>query len=108
MIETSRLRFEWILEIVKRTETVKFKVLPKRWIVERIFAWISFQRRMSKDYERLTETSVAFVQLSMTRVMLIFWQGGIPDACYQSHHSGIEIRMTLSACVLPEDYQSCM
>jgi putative transposase len=60
----------WIIEIVKRSETGKFKVLPKRWIVERTFAWISFQRRMSKDYERNAESSQAFVQLSMVRVML--------------------------------------
>ena len=60
----------WVIEVVKRNETGNFKVLPKRWIVERTFAWISFQRRMSKDYERLSETSQAFVQLSMVRVML--------------------------------------
>ena len=64
----------WIIEVVKRNETGKFKVLPKRWIVERTFAWISFQRRMSKDYERLSESSQAFVQLSMGRVT----QAGYP------------------------------
>jgi putative transposase len=57
------------IEIVKRTEEHKFKVVPKRWIVERTFAWISFHRRLSKDYERLTETSVAFIQISMIRLM---------------------------------------
>lgn len=60
----------WEVEIVKRNQTNKFKVLPKRWIVERTFAWISFQRRTSKDYERLTDSSVAFTQLSMVRLML--------------------------------------
>jgi len=70
LIETARIKFGWVLEIVKRNEAHKFKILPKRWIVERTFAWISFQRRTSKDYERLTETSVAFVQLSMIRLML--------------------------------------
>lgn len=58
------------IEVVKRNEHDKFKVLPKRWIVERTFAWISFQRRMSKDYERLSDSSIAFTQLSMIRVML--------------------------------------
>jgi putative transposase len=58
------------IEVVKRNENDKFKVLPKRWIVERTFAWISFQRRMSKDYERLSESSLAFTQLSMIRLML--------------------------------------
>ena len=70
LIETARIKFGWVLEIVKRNEAHKFKILPKRWIVERTFAWISFHRRTSKDYERLTETSVAFVQLSMIRLML--------------------------------------
>lgn len=70
LIETVRSKFGWVLEIIQRNETGKFKILPKRWIVERTFAWISFQRRTSKDYERLTETSVAIVHLSMIRVML--------------------------------------
>lgn len=58
------------IEIVKRTEGQKFKILPKRWIVERTFAWLSFHRRLSKDYERLDETAVAHVQLAMIRLML--------------------------------------
>ena len=70
LIDRVRLRFGWILEIIKRNEVGKFKVLPKRWIVERTFAWISFQRRNSKDYERLSESSIAFIQLSMIRLML--------------------------------------
>jgi putative transposase len=70
LIELVRMRFGWVLEIVKRHEVGQFQVLPKRWIVERTFAWISFQRRTSKDYERQTESSIAFIQLSMIRVML--------------------------------------
>ena len=43
----------WILEIVKRSDREKvFKVLPKRWIVERTFSWLNRNRRLSKDYER--------------------------------------------------------
>ena len=38
-----------------------FQVLPRRWVVERTFAWISQNRRMSKDYERLPATSEAFI-----------------------------------------------
>lgn len=70
LIERVRLRFGWILEIVKRNDTSHFRILPKRWIVERTFAWISFQRRTSKDYERLSESSIAFIHLSMIRLML--------------------------------------
>ena len=46
------------------------KILPKRWIVERTFAWIDTNRRNSKNYERLNNTSVAMVHLSAIRIML--------------------------------------
>ena len=59
------------LEIVKRTDDAKgFVVLPRRWVVERTFAWLSFHRRLSKDYEYLPETSEAFIRISMIRLML--------------------------------------
>lgn len=47
-----------------------FIVLPRRWVVERTFAWISQNRRMSKDYERLAATSEAFIYVAMTRLMV--------------------------------------
>jgi putative transposase len=47
-----------------------FQVLPRRWVVERTFAWISHNRRMSKDYERLCATGEAFVYAAMTRLMV--------------------------------------
>ena len=47
-----------------------FQVLPRRWVVERTFAWISHNRRMSKDYERLCATGEAFVYATMTRLMV--------------------------------------
>ncbi len=47
-----------------------FKVLPRRWVVERTFSWLSQNRRMSKDYERLCATSEAFVYAAMTRLMV--------------------------------------
>jgi putative transposase len=43
--------------------------LPKRWIVERTFAWLGQNRRMSKDYERLPESSEAFIYVAMSRLM---------------------------------------
>jgi putative transposase len=46
-----------------------FHVLPKRWIVERTFAWLGFYRRLSKDYERLPATSETLIQLAMIHVM---------------------------------------
>jgi len=58
LIEWVRIQYGWKLEIVKMNETHKFKVLPKRWIVERTFAWFTFHRRLSKDYERLPESGI--------------------------------------------------
>src|SRR5882757_7284993 len=60
----------WQLEIVKRGEAHKFIVLPKRWIVERTFAWIARNRRLARDFERYASTVVAFVRLAMIRIML--------------------------------------
>ena len=47
-----------------------FRVLPRRWVVERTFAWISHNRRMGKDYERLCATGEAFIYAAMTRLMV--------------------------------------
>jgi len=48
-----------------------FQVLPKRWVVERTFSWTDQNGRMSKDYERLTETSEAFICVAMSRLMVM-------------------------------------
>ena len=47
-----------------------FQVLPRRWVVERTFSWLSQNRRMSKDYERLCATGEAFVYAAMSRLMV--------------------------------------
>jgi len=60
----------WAIEIVKRSDLHKFVVLPKRWIVERTFAWISRYRRLARDFERYAATVAAFVRLAMIRIML--------------------------------------
>lgn len=61
----------WILEIVKRCDDVKgFQVLPRRWVVERTFAWLGFYRRLSKDYEVLTQTSEAMIYVAMVHLMV--------------------------------------
>lgn len=60
----------WQIEIVKRTEAHSFVVLPKRWIVERTFAWLSRNRRLARDFERHACTVVAFIRLAMIRIML--------------------------------------
>jgi putative transposase len=61
----------WVIELVKKREgTTTFAVLPKRWIVERTFAWLGRSRRLSKDYEALPETSEAWVRIAMIHLML--------------------------------------
>lgn len=61
----------WVLEIVRKLEgQVGFQVLPKRWLVERTFAWLGHSRRLSKDYEEIVENSEAMVQIAMIRLML--------------------------------------
>ena len=60
----------WRLEIAKRADPHHFRVLPKRWIVERTFAWISRNRRLTRDFERYARTVVAFIRLAMIRLML--------------------------------------
>lgn len=63
--------FEVDLEVVKRSDQESgFKVVPRRWVVERTFAWLGRQRRLSKDYEYITSTSETMIYLSMTRTML--------------------------------------
>jgi putative transposase len=47
-----------------------FQVLPRRWVVERTFAWLTQNRRMSKDYERLCATAETFIYAAMTRLMV--------------------------------------
>jgi len=61
----------WVLQIVKRSDHHQgFVVLPKRWIVERTFAWLGRYRRLSKDYEALPETSEALIYVAMIHLML--------------------------------------
>lgn len=61
----------WVLEIVKRSDDQKgFVVLPRRWVVERTFAWLSRYRRLSKDYEFLPESSEAMIYIAMIHIMV--------------------------------------
>ena len=63
--------FGWTFQPVERARGERgFRVLPKRWVVERTFAWLGKCRRLSKDYEALIESSVAWIRLAMSRLML--------------------------------------
>lgn len=66
-----RQRHKVRLEIVKRTDDIKgFKLLPHRWVVERTFGWLGRFRRLSKDYEYLTDSSEAMIHIAMICIML--------------------------------------
>jgi putative transposase len=58
------------MDLAKLPKRPAFERLPRRWVAERTFAWISHNRRMSKDHERLCSTGEAFVYASMTRLMV--------------------------------------
>jgi len=61
---------DWQIEIVKRAHAAGFTVLPKRWIVERTFAWLGRCRRLAKDFENLARTAIAFLWLASIRLLL--------------------------------------
>jgi transposase len=61
----------WELEIVERDLQSKgFKVLPRRWVVERTFGWLSRNRRLAKDYERRVQTSEILIEVATIRLLL--------------------------------------
>ncbi len=71
LVDWTRNLGGWLLEIVRRRDDVTgFKVLPKRWIVERTFGWLGRYRRHSKDYETLPQSSESMIQFSMINLML--------------------------------------
>ncbi len=58
-------------EIIKRSDKAQgFSVLPRRWVVERTFAWLNRCRRLAKDWENLTRTALAYIRLASIRLML--------------------------------------
>src|SRR5208337_1800098 len=58
----------WTFEIIKRSDTAKgFEVLPRRWVVERTFAWLNRCRRLAKDFETTITSSVAWIFIAHIR-----------------------------------------
>ena len=71
LLAWAKHRLGYTLDIVKRPAGVKgFTVLPRRWVVERTFAWLGRYRRLSKDYEQWPWSSEAYLYLAMTHRML--------------------------------------
>ena len=58
------------MQIIRRCDTHRVVVLPKRWIDERMIGWISHHRRLARDFERLVRCAAAFVRLAMIRIMM--------------------------------------
>ena len=57
------------IEVVKRSDDVKgFKVLPRRWVVERTFGWLMRHRRLVRDYEPTEGSAEVWVYIAMTRI----------------------------------------
>ena len=66
-----RHHMRFVLRVTLRPDGAKgFVLLPRQWVVERPLAWLNQSRRLSKDYERLPQSSEAMIYLSMTRLML--------------------------------------
>jgi len=64
-------RGDWKLEIVEhKPGTRGFAVQPRRWVVERSFAWLIRNRRLAKDYERMVQTSETLIRVAAARLVL--------------------------------------
>ena len=70
LITLVQVTLSMTIEIIKRNEVRIFKLLPRRWVVERTFGWFGFYRRLAKDYERYPRHSEAFVYIAMSNIML--------------------------------------
>jgi len=61
----------WMMRVVRRCDDLGgFRVLPKRWVVERTFAWLGRHKRLRSDYEFLTDSSEAMIRLAMINLMV--------------------------------------
>jgi putative transposase len=61
---------DWTIEIIKRSDAAKgFEVLPRRWVVERTFAWLGRSRRLAKDWEKSIESAAAWTQIASIRML---------------------------------------
>jgi len=71
LVEWAKIHLRALVQPVLRSEDQKgFVVLPKRWIVERTLAWLSHNRRLSRDYEDLPASSEAMIHIAMIRIMV--------------------------------------
>ena len=70
LLRWARERLGSVVEVVRRGDDVKgFQVLPRRWVIERTFAWLTRNRRLARDYERKPEYAEAMIKVAMIRLM---------------------------------------
>jgi transposase len=62
--------FDYSVKVVKRNEQHLFRILPKRWIVERTFAWLNWSRRFSKDYELRHTSAESMIHIAFAHMLL--------------------------------------
>jgi putative transposase len=90
LIDWVRTECGWELVITKRSDKEKgFKVVPKRWVVERTFGWLGRYRRLSKDYEKFPETSEAMIRMAMIHIMVRRLEP-TSQYCLASQKEGVE------------------
>ncbi len=70
LINWAKDMFRYSVEIVKRNQQPLFQVLPKRWIVERTFAWLNWSRRLSKDYELCHTSAESMIHIAFAHQLV--------------------------------------
>ena len=70
LVEWAHETLDLTVEIVAKSSEPGFHVSPRRWVVERTFAWLGMCRRLAKDVERSAESAEAWILLAMSRLML--------------------------------------
>jgi 2,4-dienoyl-CoA reductase-like NADH-dependent reductase (Old Yellow Enzyme family) len=70
LIDWAKDMFRYQVEVVKRSEQHRFRVLPKRWIVEHTFAWLAWSHRLSKDYEICPTSAETMIHIAFAHLLL--------------------------------------
>ena len=66
---------DFVVEIIRRSDDQKgFQVLPRRWVVERTFRWMTRWRRLVRDYEQLTEVAETLITIAPSATLIRRWQ----------------------------------
>ena len=69
-VDTMKEKFQMDVDVVKRNDSERWQVLPKRWIVERTFAWLNNYRRLSKDYEIKVIYAESMIKIAASHILL--------------------------------------